>query len=145
KNDRYVTPDEAQAIIDACPDLRWKVLFGLARYAGLRTPSETHLLAWGDVDWHRARLKVQSPKTEHHVGHERRLVPITPRLMKVLEEAFADAPDGQERIVTVRGNGHLHETMHAIIKRAGLSPWPRLWQTLRASCEKEWAKSFPQF
>jgi hypothetical protein len=31
RNDRYVTPDEADRIIEACPDLRWKVLFGLGR------------------------------------------------------------------------------------------------------------------
>jgi integrase len=52
---RYVTPEETTTILDACPSLRWRVLFGLARLAGLRTPSETHRLTWADVDWDRKR------------------------------------------------------------------------------------------
>jgi len=32
-----------------------------------------------------------------------------------------------------------------ICKRAGAEPWERLWQTLRLSCEKEWAMNFPQY
>ena len=35
--------------------------------------------------------------------------------------------------------------MLAIRKRAGLDEWPKLWQTLRASCEIEWAQTHPQF
>ena len=64
KYSRYVTPDEIQSVIKACPNPEWKLLFGLARYAGLRVPSETHLLTWRDVDFERCRLRVQSPKTE---------------------------------------------------------------------------------
>lgn len=26
---------------------------------------------------------------------------------------------------------------------AGVEPWARLWQTLRSSCEREWAMTFP--
>ena len=36
KHSRYVTPEEIARVIDACPDLEWKLLFGPARYAGLR-------------------------------------------------------------------------------------------------------------
>ena len=35
--------------------------------------------------------------------------------------------------------------VRAIWKRAGVEPWKRLWQTLRQSCEKEWAMTFPQY
>ena len=35
--------------------------------------------------------------------------------------------------------------MENIVKRSGVEPWPRLWQTVRASCEKEWAMTFPQY
>jgi hypothetical protein len=33
----------------------------------------------------------------------------------------------------------------SINERSGLEQWPKLWQTLRASCEIDWAKSHPQF
>ena len=143
----YVTPAEADKIIDAARGvgLPWVTLFGLSRLAGLRTPSETHLLTWADVDWARGRLNVRSPKTERHAGHERRTVPITPKLLRILQDQFDAAEPGEERIITLGQGGHLDRGLKAIIRRAGIEPWKKLWQTLRSSCEKEWAMSFPQF
>ena len=142
---RYVTPDEITRIIEACADAEWKLLFGLGRYAGLRIPSESHLLTWADVDWERGRLTVRSPKTEHHAGHEQRLVPITPNLMKLLLDRFAECEEDDQYLVTIRGQGRIRKTVQAVCARAGVELWSRLWQTLRSSCEKEWAMSFPQY
>ena len=36
----YVTAAECKRILDACPDVQWRVIFALARYAGLRCPGE---------------------------------------------------------------------------------------------------------
>jgi len=142
---RYVTPDEIARIIDACPNAEWKLLFGLARHAGLRVPSESHLLTWGNVDWVRGRLTVPSPKTERYAGHEQRLVPITPSLMKLLLERFAGCGEDDQHLVTIRGQGRIMKTVRAVCARAGVDLWSRLWQTLRQSCEKEWAMTFPQY
>lgn len=142
---RYVTPEEITRIIDACPNAEWKLLFGLARYAGLRIPSESHLLTWADVDCERGRLTVRSPKTERHAGHEQRLVPITPNLMKLLLDRFAECGEGEPHLVTIRGQGRIMKTVRAVCARAGVDLWSRLWQTLRQSCEKEWAMTFPQY
>jgi integrase len=92
---RYVTPEEIELVIDACPNAEWRLLFGLARYAGLRIPSESHLLTWGDVDFDRGRLTVRNPKTERYEGHEHRVVPITPRLMELLYERFDTCPEAE--------------------------------------------------
>ncbi len=35
--------------------------------------------------------------------------------------------------------------VRALCARAGVELWARLWQTLRASCEKEWAMTRPQY
>ncbi len=145
KYSRYVTPDEIDRIIDACPNAHWRLLFGLARYAGLRIPSESHLLTWADVDFEHARLTVHSPKTEHHAGHEQRIIPITPKLMALLEDRFAVAEADQPHLVTITGKGAVIRQERAIWKRAGVEPWKRLWQTLRQSCEKQWAMEFPQY
>ncbi|HMN96932.1 MAG TPA: tyrosine-type recombinase/integrase [Phycisphaerales bacterium] len=157
---RYVTPEEIERVLDACPDAEWRLLFGLARYAGLRIPSESHLLTWGDVDFDRGRLTVRSPKTERYDGHEQRVVPVTPRLMELLQARFPSArpehcrgarsgqatcPDGEERLVAINGKGALIRPVRRIWARAGVEPWQRLWQTLRSSCEKEWAMTFPQY
>ena len=117
----------------------------MARYAGLRIPSESHLLTWADVDFARGRLTVRSPKTEHHAGHEQRLVPITPNLMKLIHDRFDECVEGEQHLVTIRGQGRTMRQVRAICTRAGVELWARLWQTLRASCEKEWAMTFPQY
>ena len=59
-------------------------IFSLARFGGLRTPSEMLLLRWADVDWERGRLLIRSPKTEHHEGKDSRLVPIFPEPVRSL-------------------------------------------------------------
>jgi integrase len=68
KRDFFVTQEMAKQVIDACPDAQWRLLFALSRYGGLRCPSEHLALRLDDVDWERDRLRVTSPKTEHHEG-----------------------------------------------------------------------------
>lgn len=145
RNPRYITPEETDRLLNAALDIRWKTVVGLARLAGLRCPSETHLLTWADVDFDKGRLRVRSPKTEHHAGKEERIVPITPKLMSILQDAFHAAPDGSERVVRIGTKGNLRRTMLALVKRSEVQKWDDLWQTLRRSCEQEWAMEFPQF
>jgi len=82
----YISCEEAQDIIAACPDAEWRLLFALARYGGLRVPSEALQLRWGDIHWGQNRFTVTSSKTEHHEGHETRQVPIFPELLPHLRE-----------------------------------------------------------
>ena len=46
----FVTCAVAQTVLDRCPDSEWKLLFALARFGGLRCPSEHLGLTWADVD-----------------------------------------------------------------------------------------------
>ena len=98
--DRFVTRQEADAILAACPDGEWKLIFALARYGGLRCPSEHLALRWGDVDWGRGRIRVTSPKTAHHEGKAERTFPLFPELRSLLEEMFDAAPEGTEFVIT---------------------------------------------
>jgi len=66
KRDYFVTCEEAEKVLDSCPDAQWRLIFALSRYGGLRCPSEHLALRWGDIDWERGRMVVTSPKTEHH-------------------------------------------------------------------------------
>ena len=141
-----MTPEQADQILEACPTMKLKLTFALARYAGLRTPSETRLLTWRDIEWKRGRLTVRSPKTERFAGHEQRIVPITPKLMKLLQDAFDALEEGADgHLVTISSTGWAHTALRDAIRDAGLEPWDDLFQTLRRSCEIEWAQSFPQF
>jgi integrase len=143
--DHFVSQSDAKKILDACPDAQWRLIFALSRYAGLRCPSEHLALRWGDVDWEHNRMTVRSPKTEHHDGHESRLVPIFPELLPHLDAAYAEAEEGSEFLITRYRDAsqNLRTTFEKIIRRAGLTPWPKLFQNLRSTRETELAESFP--
>jgi integrase len=141
----FISRDEAEKVIDACPDNQWRLLFALSRYGGLRCPSEHLLLKWDDVDWERDRITVTSPKTEHHEGGGSRVIPIFPELKHHLEEAFEIAESGTEYVITRyrNKNSNLRTQLLRIIKRAGLNAWPKLFQNLRSTRETELAETYP--
>ncbi|HTU26852.1 MAG TPA: tyrosine-type recombinase/integrase [Pirellulales bacterium] len=151
---RFITPDETAAVLKACRDRNWRSIVALARWGGLRCPSEVLSLRWTDVDWEENKVLVTSPKTEHHPGKASRTIPLFPELRAELREAFEVAPDGAVYVVAERfrlaSNGpkgwrncNLRTTFEKIVKRAGLEPWPRLFHNLRASRQTELAERFP--
>lgn len=89
----YVTVPDAERVISHCPSMSWKLLVALARFGGLRVPSEAFSLTWGDIDWERSRLSIPSPKTGH-LGKPHRVIPLFPLLRPHLEAAFEQAPEG---------------------------------------------------
>jgi integrase len=141
----YVADDMIEAVLVACPDAGWRATFALARWAGLRVPSELVGLCWGDVDWERNALRVKSPKTEHHAGGESRLVPVVPRLRRLLDELWELAPDRTTLIVPQFQNMRQNLRTHSarIIERAGLTVWPKPFQNMRSSRETDWLSRFP--
>ena len=128
----YVSPEDTESLLNACPCLQWKILIGLARYAGLRVPSEAFAITWDMVDWDRKALFIPSKKTRRYA--ESRVCPILPELMTLLEKGFDQAPEGAETIVAL-SNGNVRRKLPDIIKNAKLKPWEDLFQTLRRSCE----------
>jgi len=141
----FITLAEAQKVLEACPDGEWRLLFALSRFGGLRCPSEHLALKWSDVDWENDRLRVSSPKTEHHEGGAERWLPIFPELRPHLEEVFELAEPGTVHVITRYRdpNQNLRTQFLRIIRRAGLKPWPKLFHNLRASRETELAAEYP--
>lgn len=141
----FVMLDEAKKVLAACPDYEWRLLFALARFGGLRTPSESLSLRWSDVDWEQGRVTVPSPKTEHRPGGAWRVMPLFPELQPYLEDAFERAEDGAVFVIARYRNPrvNLRSQLMKIVRRAGLKAWPRLWHNLRASRETELAETFP--
>ena len=141
----FLTREDAAKVMEACPDLQWRMIFSLCRFGGLRCPSEVLALRWQDIDWDRERFIVRSSKTEHHEGKASRVVPLFPELAGVLGEGFADAEDGATYVITrYRGaTQNLRTTFRKIIERAGLQPWPKPFQNLRSTRETELTNEFP--
>ena len=143
--DYFVTRREVALVLEACPDAEWRLIVALARYGGLRTPSELLALRWCDVDWSRRRMLVRSPKTEHHAGKDSRLVPLFPERKPHFEAARDAAAVGAEYVITRYRDAsqNLRTQLERIIHRAGLQPWPKLFQNLRASRATELAAEYP--
>lgn len=155
----FVSREDAAAVLKACPDAEWRLLFALCRYGGLRCPSETLGLCWDDVDWERGLLFVTAPKTEHHDGKGLRLVPLFPELRPYLERCFADrygewpsalqtalriAAPARTHVIATHRNANHRTRLLKIIKRAGLAPWPKPFQNLRSSRQTELEERFPR-
>ncbi len=141
----YITLEDSQKILEHCPDAEWRLIYALARFGGLRTPSETFALRWQDINWSEGRFYVTSPKTERYAGKEGRIVPIFPELRSYLEQCFELAEDGAEHVIEkhrIRSE-NLRTTFLKIIKRAGLNTWPKPFQNLRSSRETELMERYP--
>lgn len=141
----FVSREDAEKIIEACPDAEWRLIFALSRYGGLRCPSEHLALRWSDIDWAAGRMTVPSPKTEHHAGGESRVVPIFPELLPYLEDADQLAGDGAEFVIQRYRDPavNLRTQFQRILKRAKVAQWPKLFQNLRSTRETELAEEFP--
>ena len=149
ERDHFISRNDANKIIDACPDFQWRLIFALSRWGGLRCPSEHLALRWTDVYFERGRMTVHSPKTEGYEGKASREVPLFAELRCWLEEA-ADvylSTDGvlPEFVITRYRDTtqNLRTSLRKIIKRAGLEPWPKLFANMRATRATELAEQFP--
>jgi hypothetical protein len=111
----------------------------------LRCPSEILRLSWSDVDWERDRITVYTSKTEHHRDGGVRQIPIFPELKPYLDDAWELASDKTKHIITKyrQPNANLRTQLGRIISRAGVEPWPKLFQNLRTTRETELADYYP--
>ena len=143
--DYFLTQDDAQRVIDACPDWEWRLLFALSRYGGLRCPSEHLSLRWNDVDFPRSRMRVRSPKTEHHPGENRERFPYSRNCGPTWTKRMRWR--SPERSLSFSGyrstNANLRTQLERIIRKAGLKPWPKLFHNLRATRQTELEETFP--
>jgi integrase len=145
EKERFVTPQEAQKILVACPDPEWRLIFSLCRHGGLRCPSEVLLLRWQDVHFDERRIVITSPKTAHHKGHEQRVIPLFPELALALNDAKTGTATAESFVVTRYRcpNQNLRTQFNRIIKKAGLTPWPKPFQNLRSTRETELMEHYP--
>jgi site-specific recombinase XerD len=130
-------------IIDACPNNEWRLIVALARYGGLRVPSETNRMQWSFVDWDRSRIRVESPKTEHIEGKAERFIPLFPELRPYLLAAFDEAPAGERYVIRRHRGENLRTHLLRILKKASVDAWPKPFHNLRASRETELTETYP--
>ena len=130
--------DITARVLAACPDADWRLIFTLARFGGLRCPSEVLGLKWTDVDWDGNRIRIDSPKTG------RRFVPIFPEIRKALDESFAAAAkDAVYCVIRYRGSKrNLRTQLCRILVTAKVERWPKLFVNLRSTRRTELQDKF---
>ena len=145
---------ETMDLVFAVCNPTWRLILTLARYGGMRCPSEVLSLRWHGVNWEAGRVTVDSPKTEGH-GKASRVIPMFPEIEPVLQEAWDAAEPGAVYVVDAphyraasQGpngwqNSNLRTQFLRLLKRAGVEPWPRIFQNLRLSRETELAAEHP--
>ena len=74
-----------------------------------------------------------------------RVVPIAPELRPILQDLFDAAEVGVDAVVPRLRDAatNLRTTLHKIMVRAGVKPWPRTFHNMRASCATDWVERFP--
>lgn len=125
------------------PDPVKRLVYRLARFGGLRIPTEALALTWGDIDFENHRITVTAPKTEHH-GKGTRMIPLFPELHDCLLAAFNEAPEGSQYVVAKyrSQSKNFRTALLKAIKRVGLEPWPKLFQNMRQTRQNELVRDF---
>ena len=110
------------------------------------------MLKWEDILWDQGKILVHAPKTERYEGKAFRKIPFFPHVEDCLLEAAEQAEEGsiyvvekhaplymrgQKERVYLSRQGNLGTMFKKIMHRAGIVPWPKLIQNLRASFETD--------
>jgi len=90
-------------------------------------------------------MLIRSSKTEHHAGKGTRTIPIFPKLRPYLDLAWDSAKPGAIHVIQRyrSANANLRTQLTRILEKAGVAPWPKLFQNLRASRATELASEHP--
>lgn len=140
---RFISHEVTRKVLDACSDGEWRSLVVLARYGGLRIPSEMRELKWEHVNWSEKCFHIHATKTEHHEDEGNRLVPLFPEVEQELSRLWEEAEEGAVYVLPrLRLTTNVGTTLCRIIERAGLKVWPKPWQNMRASRATELENQF---
>lgn len=133
-----VPADWIEKRIRKAPCEDWRIILAFARYAGMRS-HETRIQRWDDIDLENGQMMIRSNKTPPV-----RVCPIFPELMPHLVRARQHADKDAEFVQTRYDHeSNILTTFAKIVKRAGLTVWPKLMQNLRASRETELLAKYP--
>ncbi len=135
---RIISDIEAEKVLNELPSLEYKLLFALARYGGLRSPSETLTVSWEDIDLDTDRMEIYAQKTG-----QTRLVPILPQLKALLDLAVIESENMSGPVLSISIHNNARTVSNAA-KRAGVEPWKKTFQTLRQSFSTMMCERFPE-
>ena len=160
----YITLGEFRQMYGAVPRLGWptakvdgwQLFLALLRLAGLRREAARTLpwsgyatdsdgkRHWIGVDWDRHRICVVGNCKGSRRSLRYREVPVRPLLFRILRKAYESSPARFQHPQSCRSDSICGVAPHnltrlgkSIVAKAGLKPWPKLYQAMRSSCEND--------
>ena len=127
---RYVPAETVEKILPYCVDDETRLALVFGRFAGVRMPSEIQDLKWSDIE--KARFHVRKGKTGA------RVVPLFHRVAEELKKQERKS----EWVFPLEHRASYSRSYWNIrraVELAGIEPWPKLLNSLRASCITEFA------
>jgi integrase len=134
----FITAETYQRLLDACTSARDRLIIGLARYGGLRCPSELAGLRWSEIRYDDCQFTVYCVKTERHAGKSRRIIPLFPELLPLFQALWETLPDGaDDRIFPDFTAEKSLGSLNGRIQRRAGTDIPELFRNSRFSRRKE--------
>jgi integrase len=135
----FLVPAEwVERCIRVAPCEDWRIILAFARYAGMRS-HECRIQRWEDIDLVNNRMTIRSNKTPAI-----RTCPIFPELRPHLLRAREMAPAGAVYVQhRYRADDNIGTTFNRIVVKAGLVPWQKPLQNMRATRETELMAHYP--
>ena len=158
---QYVSAETVDKVIAEISTWQMRLYVALARYGGLRCPSEPAALRWVDVhfgdgtDADPGFIMVSNVKTRHHpTVDDYRKIPLFQELLPYLQEAWEQSKEGAVFVIEgVKALDHRRRNSDAKVnltsavesaqKRAGVTPWPKQMQNLRSTRQTELEDNYP--
>ena len=107
--------------------------------------SEPIYLTWEDILRNAGKIRVRSPKTERYEGHAERYCPLFPEIRQELEDLWELVEPGAVYLlpddIRNRSENGIYNAVERIVRRAGLTPWERLINNMRATRVSEMARA----
>jgi integrase len=142
KDWEYIDDATLAQILDACPNEPMRMLFRLARWAGLRQ-QEAVKLGWDRVDWDRRQLTVMPPEGKRTTKAKQRTTPIQAKLYDALLAWFEGCPKGTPGPCSGVPDNNLYRQVDGILKRAGVPRYADPFHTLRRNLASDWVEVYP--
>lgn len=134
----YVDRATFSQVLEHCRNDGWRCFIALQRLGALRK-GESLAVEWRMIDWNRRILTL--PESVTKTGQER-MVPLEPTLFALLDAVRRSRKLDFGPIVPLdevdrRSDSNQHSRFRTVLKRAGVTPWEDLFQTLRRNAVQD--------
>lgn len=99
KRFHFVSIEKYQRLLEGCTNAKQRLIIALARFGGLRCPSDLCELRWSEIHWQEKWFWVHSSKTKRYEDKKSRQVPLFQELELHFQELFDTLPEGCDDLI----------------------------------------------